>query len=173
MIVLTRILDQLMQQIATSKRWLDWQKYPWNRKSITIQQPETLESKTCSAFPVMVDDLRLHSFDIELPLRFFFCAKGFNLGTSPHIVFCNGVESGFMARVCTFAWASAWPEVALNSDKAHGTCRCKHGTGKQSQLEFKCQWPATLKWLWPPSCAFTARWRTTLWLANSPASECF
>jgi hypothetical protein len=32
---------------------MDWQKYPKNRKSIRIQQPETLDSKKCPTFPGM------------------------------------------------------------------------------------------------------------------------
>ncbi len=51
MLALCRILDQLARLIAKSKGRADWQKYPKNRQSIRKQQPETLESKTCHAFP--------------------------------------------------------------------------------------------------------------------------
>ena len=52
-IVLTRIRDQLMLQIATSDEQMDWEKYPESRKSIGIKQPKTLESKTFHTFPEM------------------------------------------------------------------------------------------------------------------------
>jgi len=51
-----RFLDQLMCKIATctvSKRLMNMQNYPRNRKSNRIHQPETQESKTCPTFPVM------------------------------------------------------------------------------------------------------------------------
>ena len=49
-IVLTRIRDELMLQIATSDEQMDWEKYPESRKSIGIKQPKTLESKTFHTF---------------------------------------------------------------------------------------------------------------------------
>ena len=52
-IVLTRILDQLMLQIATSNGSMDWEKYPKSRKSIRMKHPKTLESKTIYTFPEM------------------------------------------------------------------------------------------------------------------------
>jgi len=36
---------------------MDLQKYPRNRKSKRKQQPEALDSKICSTFPVMVGSL--------------------------------------------------------------------------------------------------------------------
>jgi hypothetical protein len=56
-IVLVRILNQLMLQIATSNSYMDWQKYPKSRKAIRIKQPRTLESKECPTFPEMGDGL--------------------------------------------------------------------------------------------------------------------
>ncbi len=41
-IVLTKILDQWMLQISTSNGWMDWQKYPKNKKLIRIQQSKAL-----------------------------------------------------------------------------------------------------------------------------------
>ena len=79
MFALSRILDQLTQLIAKSKGRADWQKYPKNRQSIRNQQPETLESKTCHAFPGK--GVRLKSallLNFVQPFRFLFCAKGFN-----------------------------------------------------------------------------------------------
>ena len=76
---LSRILDQLTRLIAKSKGRADWQKYPKNRQSIRKQQPETLESKTCHAFPGK--GVRLRSallLNFVQPFRFLFCAKGFN-----------------------------------------------------------------------------------------------
>ncbi len=49
---MSRILDQLTQLIATSKERTDWRKCPKNWQTIRKQQPETLESKKCHAFPV-------------------------------------------------------------------------------------------------------------------------
>ncbi len=49
--------------------------------------------------------------------------------TSNFIVICNGVESAFMARACTFAWASVWSDLAesrIDSDIAWA-----HGTGRR------------------------------------------
>ncbi len=46
-IVLTRILDHLMWQIAISDGWMNWQKYPKNEKSIRILQPQTLDCNIC------------------------------------------------------------------------------------------------------------------------------
>ena len=79
MFALSRILDQLTQLIAKSKGRADWQKYPKNRQSIWKQQPETLGSKTCHAFPGK--GVRLKSallLNFVQPFRFLFCAKGFN-----------------------------------------------------------------------------------------------
>ena len=79
MFALSRILDQLTRLIATSKGRTDWQKYPKNRQSIRKQQPETLESKTCHAFPgkgVRLKSALLRNF--EQLFNFLFCAKGFN-----------------------------------------------------------------------------------------------
>ena len=79
MFALSRILDQLTRLIAKSKGRADWQKYPKNRQSIRNQQPETLESKTCHAFPGK--GVRLKSallLNFVQPFRFLFCAKGFN-----------------------------------------------------------------------------------------------
>ena len=79
MFALSKIHDQLTRLIAKSKGRADWQKYPKNRQSIRNQQPETLESKTCHAFPGK--GVRLKSallLNFVQPFRFLFCAKGFN-----------------------------------------------------------------------------------------------
>ncbi len=54
-IVLTRILDHLMRQIAISDGWMHWQKYPKIEKCITgrIQLPTTLDSNICPTYPGM------------------------------------------------------------------------------------------------------------------------
>ena len=57
---------------------MDLQEYPRNRKSKRKQQPEALNSKICSTFPVMVGSLlvrmpnRCYLFNI---LIFFLCLK--------------------------------------------------------------------------------------------------
>jgi len=53
---------------------MDLQKYPRNRKSKRKQQPEALDSKICSTFPVMAgSSLVLMPDEQVLPLQFFFC----------------------------------------------------------------------------------------------------
>ncbi len=52
-IVLTRILDHLMLQIAIADGWMNWYKYPPNWKSIRKKQPKTLDSKICPTYPAM------------------------------------------------------------------------------------------------------------------------
>jgi len=58
---------------------MDLQKYPRNRKSKRKQQPEALDSKICSTFPVMAGSLLVRmSHQQELPLQyfnFFLCPK--------------------------------------------------------------------------------------------------
>ncbi len=77
-VVSIRILDQLMRQITTSNRWMDWQKYPKNRKSIRIQQPKTLDSKTCPVFAVVGGNtLVCIAWELETPLQFFPCSQRF------------------------------------------------------------------------------------------------
>jgi hypothetical protein len=57
------------------------QKYPRNRKLKRKQQPETLDSKICSTFPVMAGSLVRMPDQQVLPLQFFcflfFVPKGF------------------------------------------------------------------------------------------------
>ncbi len=108
-----------MQQIAISKGLMDWQKYPKNRKSITIQQPKTLDSKTCPTFPVMGGGtLVCISSNFKLNYLFYFFVPQVLVVepayTSNFIVFCNGVELGFMACACTFARAGVWSELAVS-----------------------------------------------------------
>jgi hypothetical protein len=52
------------------------QKYPRNRKSKRKQQPEALDSKICSTFPVMAGSSLVRMPDYLF--NFFFCAQGFN-----------------------------------------------------------------------------------------------
>ncbi len=52
---------------------MDLQKYPRNRKSNRKQQPEALDSKICSTFPVMAGSSLVRMPDQQLlPLQFFF-----------------------------------------------------------------------------------------------------
>jgi hypothetical protein len=93
---LTKTLDQLMLQISKSNGWMDWQKYPKNRKWIRIERSKALGCQTCLAFP----GTRVQYFVyIPLPLRFFFLPKVLiqPAHTSNVFVFCNSVESSFMA----------------------------------------------------------------------------
>ena len=63
---------------------MDLQKYPRNRKSKRKQQPEALDSKICSTFPVMAGSSLVIMADQQvLPLQYsnfvlFFVPKGFN-----------------------------------------------------------------------------------------------
>jgi hypothetical protein len=61
---------------------MDLQNYPRSRKSNRIQQPEALDSKTCSTFPVMAGSSFVSMSDgLVLPLqllKYFFCVEGFN-----------------------------------------------------------------------------------------------
>ncbi len=100
-----------MRQIATSNGWTDWQKYPKNRKAIRIQYSKTMESKTCSAFPVM-GDIPWSAFlqSLKQLFNFLFCAKGFNCGPPAHtnnfpVPLCGptGPHIGFLWRVSAAA----------------------------------------------------------------------
>ena len=80
-----RIRYLLMWKIAVSNRFMDLQKYPRNRKSKRKQQPEALDSKICSTFPVIAGSSLVRMPDQQvLPLQFlksfflFFVPKGFN-----------------------------------------------------------------------------------------------
>jgi hypothetical protein len=59
---------------------MDLQNYPRRRKSNRIQQPEALDSKTCSTFPVMEGSFIVRMSDEQvLPLQYFnifFLPKG-------------------------------------------------------------------------------------------------
>jgi hypothetical protein len=61
---------------------MDLQNYPRSRNSDRIQQPEALDSKTCSTFPVMAGSSFVSISDGQvLPLqllKYFFCVEGFN-----------------------------------------------------------------------------------------------
>jgi hypothetical protein len=51
---------------------MDLQNHPRNRKSNRIQQPEGLDSKTCSTFPMMADSFFVRMSDEQvLPLQNF------------------------------------------------------------------------------------------------------
>jgi len=51
---------------------MDLQEYPRNRKSKRKQQPEALDSKKCSTFPVMVGSLWVRMPNQQvLPLQYF------------------------------------------------------------------------------------------------------
>jgi hypothetical protein len=63
---------------------MDLQKYPRNRKSKRKQQPEALDSKICSTFPVIAGSSLVRMPDQQvLPLQFLksfcfvFCAQRF------------------------------------------------------------------------------------------------
>jgi hypothetical protein len=59
-----------MQKIPVSNRLMDLQNYPRGRKSKRIQQPEALDSKTCSTFPVMAGSSFVRMSDGQvLPLQ--------------------------------------------------------------------------------------------------------
>ncbi len=97
-----RIYYQLMWKIPVSNRLMDLQNYPRSRKPSGIQQPEALDSKTCSTFPVrgQVAPLcaclmsRCFLFNI---LIFFFCvSKGLIERPAQHIV---TVASGPLAEI--------------------------------------------------------------------------
>jgi hypothetical protein len=84
-----RIRYPLMWKIAVSNRFMDLQKYPRNRKSKRKQQPEALDSKICSTFPVIAGSSfvrmqinRCYLFNFCLFL--FFVPKGFNWEAGPH-----------------------------------------------------------------------------------------
>ncbi len=73
---LTRILNQLMLQVSTCNWWMEWQKYPKNRKWIRIQQSNTLGCKTCLAFPGM-------------RVQHFVCIARVCITSSSSIFFCQ------------------------------------------------------------------------------------
>jgi hypothetical protein len=51
---------------------MDLQNYPRSRKSKRIQQPEALDSKTCSTFPEMAGSSFVRMSDEQvLPLQYF------------------------------------------------------------------------------------------------------
>ncbi len=90
-----------MRHIATSKWFINWQKYPISRMSIRIQQPETLDSIKCHTFPGMGSktlDILLH----YSTLQFFFVPKVLieQALLNSFFVLCNGVKSDFMACAC-------------------------------------------------------------------------
>jgi hypothetical protein len=55
---------------------MDLQKYPRNRKSKRKQQPEALDSKICSTFPVMAGSSLVRM--LCYLFNFFFVPKGLN-----------------------------------------------------------------------------------------------
>jgi hypothetical protein len=61
---------------------MDLHNHPRSRKSKRIQQPEALDSKTCSTFPVMAASSFVRMSDGQvLPLqllKYIFCVEGFN-----------------------------------------------------------------------------------------------
>jgi hypothetical protein len=66
---------------------MDLQNYPRSRKSKRIQQPEALDSKTCSTFPGS-SFVRMSDGQV-LPLQFFLCVcvlKGLVERPAQHIV---------------------------------------------------------------------------------------
>jgi hypothetical protein len=81
-----------MWKIPVSNRLMDLQNYPRSRKSKRIQQPEALDSKTCSTFPVMVGSSFVRMSDgLVLPLQLFWikkCVEVFNWKACP--THCDG-----------------------------------------------------------------------------------
>ena len=69
---------------------MDLQNYPRSRKSKRVQQPEAMDSKTCSTFPVMAGSSFARMSDEQvLPLQyfdFFFVSKGLIERPAQHIV---------------------------------------------------------------------------------------
>ncbi len=71
---------------------MDLQNYPRSRKSNRTQQPEALDSKTCSTFPVIAgtsSSFERMSDEQVLPLQYFnifFVSKGLIEWPAQHIV---------------------------------------------------------------------------------------
>ena len=92
----------LMQHIATSNWFMDWQKYPKIRTSIRIRQPETLDSIKCHTFPGLGRRTLTFSCTIQLFKKFVpRVLIEIPAHTNSFKVLCNGVESDFMACACT------------------------------------------------------------------------
>ncbi len=76
-----------MWKIPVSNRLMDLQNYPRSRKSKRIQQPEALDSKTCSTFPVMAGSSFVRMSDGQvLPLQLLkkkLCRSVYNWKAGP------------------------------------------------------------------------------------------
>ncbi len=92
---LTKILDQLMLLISPSSGWMDWQKYPKNRKWIRIQQSNALGCKTCLAFAGM-------------RVQHLVCMAQVCITSSSLIFFCQRFLITFNSRTGCY-----WPTVIL------------------------------------------------------------
>jgi hypothetical protein len=86
-----------------------------------MKQPKTLESKTFHTFPEMGGGTFVKHFELDLPgliLPLRWCVpKVLNeepAHTNSFILFCNGVESGFMAR--------AYEPSSLTRNSQAGPC---------------------------------------------------
>ena len=79
-----------MWKIPVYNRLMDLQNYPRSRKSKRIQQPEALDSKTCSTFPEMAGSSFVRMSDgLALPLqllKYFFVSKCLIERPAQHIV---------------------------------------------------------------------------------------
>ena len=79
-----------MWKIPVSNRLMDLQNYPRFRKSNRIQQPEALDSKTCSTFPVMAGSSFVCMSDEQVLLlqyfNIFFVSKGLIERQAQHIL---------------------------------------------------------------------------------------
>ena len=80
------------------------QNYPRSRKSKRIQQPEALDSKTCSTFPVMAGSSFVRMSDEQvLPLQYFnicFVSKGLiERQAQPIVTAASGPQAEALALV--------------------------------------------------------------------------
>ncbi len=113
-----------MQKIPVSNRLMDLQNYPRGRKSKRIQQPEALDSKTCSTFPVMAGSSFVRMSDGQvLPLQLlkfsFLCRIVYNWKASP--THCDGRQwatgrgtgtgTARLGVTCILNTASGWHQL--------------------------------------------------------------
>jgi hypothetical protein len=104
---------------------MDLQNYPRSRKSKRIQQPEALDTKTCSTFPVMACSsfVPVSMSDGQvLPLQllnYFFCVEEFNYKAGP--THCDGRQwasgrgtgtgTARLRATCILNAASGWHQL--------------------------------------------------------------
>ncbi len=102
---------------------MDLQNYPRSRKSKRIQQPEVLDTKTCSTFPVIAGSSFVSMSDGQvLPLqllKYFFCVEGFNWKAGP--THCDGRQwapgrgtgtgTARLRATCILNSASGWHQL--------------------------------------------------------------